>query len=114
MALLYGFWFYMMVASWGVYKVPLIYQRRNYKRDQFYITITLGVLLLMACLRGMSVGNDTSSYYAMFRYYGGFANTAEMSLARILWLDNMELGYRTLNYLVHRITDNYQVFLSSV
>ena len=114
MALLFGIYCYMMVASWAVYKVPLIHQERNYRRDQFYLTITLGILLLMACLRGMSVGNDTSSYYAMFRYYGGLTNTTDMSLARILWLDNMELGYRTLNYLVHRITDNYQIFLSIV
>lgn len=115
MVLLFGFFFYMMIASWAIYKTPLIYQERSYrKEDQLYITITLGILLLMACLRGMSVGNDTSSYYAMFRYYGGLTSTTDMSLARILWLDNMELGYRTLNYLVHRLTDNYQVFLSIV
>lgn len=114
MLLLFGFYIYMMVTSWAVYKVPLIYQGRHYRRDRLYITITLGILLLMTCLRGMSVGNDTSSYYAMFRYYGGLTNTTDMSLARILWLDNMEIGYRTLNYLVHRITDNYQIFLSIV
>lgn len=114
MILIFGFYIYMMIAALVIYKVPLIFQVRNYKRDQLYITITLGILLVLSCLRGISVGNDTSSYYTMFRYYGGLENTTDMSLARILWLNNMELGYRILNYLVHKITDNYQVFISIV
>ncbi len=114
MVFFFGFFFYILIVSWLVYKVPLINQGRNYRKDQFFIISTLGILLLLSCLRDISVGNDTSSYFDLFYYYGDLLYTSDVSSEGELWRDSRESGYRTLNYLVLRFTDNYQFFLSVV
>ncbi|MCR5637392.1 MAG: EpsG family protein [Lachnospiraceae bacterium] len=105
---------FAVLASVGIYKYRLVYQNRVYKADKIYLTITMGGLMLLTALRGMYVGNDTYSYYSLFKYYIGQGNVIDISNARLLWLNEMEIGYRILNYLFGHISNNYQLYIAFI
>lgn len=114
MYLLFGVFFYLLFFSWLIYKRKLAFQIGDIGQNNWYLFVGISLLILLACFRGMYVGNDTYSYYALFQYYTGRANTYEMSISRLLWMDNLEVGYRTLNFLIGKYTGSYQLFISTI
>ena len=104
---------YLLLASIFVYRRHLVYQTRC-KNDPFFLILSIGVLFLLTCLRGMRVGNDTQSYAHMFNYVAGLVSKSTMSIDRINWLNGIEKGYQFIEKLVFSIAGNYQTFISIV
>lgn len=105
--------FYIIFMSLAIYKRKLPYQERG-RGDRFFTYSTMGILLVFTCLRGIDVGNDTRSYYYIFKFAANQSANKGMTSERIAWLTNMEPGYRVLEKIVSLITDNYQLFIGIV
>ena len=104
---------YLLFTSVFVYRRHLVYQTRC-KNDSAFLILSMGVLLLLTCLRGMNVGNDTQSYAHMFNYVAKMVSTNTMSMEHIDWLNGIEKGYQLIEKLILLITKNYQAFISVV
>lgn len=104
---------YLLLVSIFVYKRHLVYQTRC-KSDSFFLILSMGVLLLLTCLRGMKVGNDTKSYAHMFNYVARLESISTMSIEHINWLNGIEKGYQLIEKAILGITGNYQIFISIV
>ena len=104
---------YLLLLSIFVYRKHLIYQTRC-KKDYVFLILSMGVLLLLTCLRGMKVGNDTQSYAHMFNYMARTVSKSTMSMEHIDWLNGIEKGYQFIEKLILVITGNYQIFISIV
>lgn len=104
---------YLLLVSIFVYKRHLVYQTRC-KNDSFFLILSMGVLLLLTCLRGMKVGNDTKSYAHMFNYVARLESISTMSIEHINWLNGIEKGYQLIEKAIFWITGNYQIFISIV
>lgn len=114
MVLLFGFYFYALILSYGFYKRLLPAQKRMSKMDTKYFILTFGILLLLTCLRGINVGNDTSSYYHIFQFFTGKLSTLNMSLAHIEWMSGLEIGYQWAIRVIVQFTSSYQIFISLI
>lgn len=104
---------YLLLVSIFVYRRHLVYQTRC-KNDSLFLILSMGVLLLLTCLRGMKVGNDTRSYAHMFSYAARTVSKSTMSMEHIDWLNGIEKGYQFIEKLILMITGNYQFFISIV
>lgn len=106
---------YIYLASILVYKRKLIYQIRKPDRDACYMFFTMGFLLLLNCLRSLYTGNDTISYYKLFRYYSTGYTMEQYSSAGFDWMDvYVDIGWRYINVLFSKISDSYQLFISVI
>lgn len=114
MFLLFSIFFAFLLFSWAQYKVKLAFQHGSAKQNRIYLSIGIGVLLLLACFRGLNVGNDTQSYYHLFLYYTGQESTRNMSADALRWISGIETGYKLLNKYFGMVTHNYQIFISFV
>lgn len=108
-----GLFFYIVIVSLVVYKRKLPYQQRG-AGDKLFICLTMGVLMILTCLRGIDVGNDTKSYYYIFNFAKNQARLDDMSVECFAWLSSMEIGYRLLERVVLFLTDNYQIFICTI
>ena len=106
---------YIYLASILLYKRKLIYQIRKPDRDACYMFFTMGFLLLLNCLRSLYTGNDTISYYKLFRYYSTGYTMEQYSSAGFDWMDvYVDIGWRYINVLFSKISDSYQLFISVI
>lgn len=114
MFLLLMIFFVLLLYSWAQYKVKIAFQHGSAKQNRTYLTCGIGILILLACFRGLNVGNDTRSYYNLFLYYTGQANIQNLSSAALGWMSSIEIGYKLLNKYFGIFTHNYQLFISFV
>lgn len=114
MLLLFLTFFSFLLLSWAVYKVKLVYQIGSSEQNRLFLVICLGYLTVLACFRGMNVGNDTRSYYNLFIFYTGQGSIQNISSAGLRWMSNLEIGYRLLNKYFGTIWCNYQAFISAI
>ena len=114
MLLLFLTFFLFLLLSWAIYKVKLVYQIGSSEQNRLFLVICLGYLTVLACFRGMNVGNDTRSYYNLFLFYTGQGTVQNISSAGSRWMSNIEIGYRLLNKYFGTIWHNYQAFISAI
>lgn len=115
MLLLFLTFFSFLLLSWAIYKVKLVYQIGSSEQNRLFLVMCLGYLTVLACFRGMNVGNDTRSYYNLFLFYTtGQGTVRDISSAGLRWMSNIEIGYRLLNKYFGAICHNYQVFISFI
>ena len=105
---------YILVVSIVIYKKPLLYNYRS-RKDNTFLFFSMGFLLLLNCLRGESVGNDTIAYRRLFYYYIGKGDLFDVSDAGLRWMNEyVDVGYRFINVLFGRISNNFQLFISLI
>lgn len=114
MLLLFLTFFSFLLLSWAIYKVKLVYQIGSSEQNRLFLVTCLGYLTILACFRGMNVGNDTRSYYNLFLFYTGQGTVQNISSAGLRWMSNIEIGYRLLNKYFGTIWHNYQAFISAI
>lgn len=114
MLLLFLTFFSFLLLSWAIYKVKLVYQIGSSEQNRLFLVMCLGYLTVLACFRGMNVGNDTRSYYNLFLFYTGQGTVQNISSAGLRWMSNIEIGYRLLNKYFGTIWRNYQAFISAI
>lgn len=114
MLLLFLTFFSFLLLSWAIYKVKLVYQIGSSEQNRLFLVMCLGYLTVLACFRGMNVGNDTRSYYNLFLFYTGQVSVQNISSAGLRWMSNIEIGYRLLNKYFGTIWHNYQAFISVI
>ena len=114
MLLLFLTFFSFLLLSWAIYKVKLVYQIGSSEQNRLFLVMCLGYLTVLACFRGMNVGNDTRSYYNLFLFYTGQGTVQNISSAGLRWMSNIEIGYRLLNKYFGTIWHNYQAFISAI
>ncbi len=114
MILLFSVFFFLLIYSWMVYRKKLVYQSGSKTQNRSYLVGGIGLLVFLACFRGMNVGNDTFSYYKLFYFYTGQGTLQKVSAAGAEWMNSIEMGYQLLNKLVGLVTDNYQIFISII
>lgn len=106
---------YICVISLMIYKRDIIFQKRNHSRDSLFLILTMGLLFLLNALRSLYTGNDTLSYYNLFRYYSSGYTAAQYSSAGFEWMDSyIDIGWRYLNKGFSAISTNYQLFISVI
>lgn len=106
---------YIYISSIFIYRRPLLYQERRINRDKLFLFLSMGLLLLLNCLRSLYTGNDTLSYYKLFKYYSTGSTVEEYSTAGYIWMDSyVDVGWRYLNRIFSHFSDNYQLFISLV
>lgn len=114
MLLLFLTFFSFLLLSWAIYKVKLVYQIGSSEQNRLFLVMCLGYLTVLACFRGMNVGNDTRSYYNLFLFNTGQGTVQNISSAGLRWMSNIEIGYRLLNKYFGTIWRNYQAFISAI
>ena len=82
----------------------LSFGAKTKKQQYFSLCVSFIFLWLLASLRSLTIGNDTYSYYLLFRQI-------ERGLDYILLQGRFEIGYVYLTYLVSKITSDFTVFL---
>lgn len=96
-----------------VYKRGIIGCQSEKGNTKVFLTLTMGLLLVLNCLRSIETGNDTASYYALFAHYAG--EWADYSPAALLWMDSyIDVGYRWINRFFLIFSTNYQLFISCI
>ena len=104
---------YLFVIQLVTYKKSVLncYTKRGNVNTLLFFS--MGLLLLLNCLRSLETGNDTISYYSLFEHYKGTSN--DYSVAALLWMDSyIDIGYRMINKLFLKLSDNYQLFISTI
>lgn len=114
MLLLFLTFFSFLLLSWAIYKVKLVHQIGSSEQNRLFLVMCLGYLTVLACFRGMNVGNDTRSYYNLFLFYTGQRTVQNISSDGFRWMSNIEIGYRLLNKYFGVMCRNYQVFVSII
>ena len=105
---------YILLLSRFTYNQKIINCDKSFK-DNIFLTLSMGPLIALNCLRGEYVGNDTFSYKNLFSYYSGQGILVQMSDAGIWWMDEyIDFGYKWTNILFSRISSNYQLFISFI
>ena len=82
----------------------LSFGAKTKKQQYFSLCVSFIFLWLLASLRSLTIGNDTYSYYLLFRQI-------VRGLDYILLQGRFEIGYVYLTYLVSKITSDFTVFL---
>ena len=111
--------FYVLILGY-IFVVQILTCRRlavscrsNQGNTRAFLFLTMGLLLILNCLRSIDTGNDTYSYYLLFEHYKG--EWADYSSAALLWMDSyVDAGYRLINYFFLFFSSNYQLFVSCV
>lgn len=105
---------YILLTSVLVYRTNIINCYRYKSKDNFFIFFTMGLLLLLNCLRSVGTGNDTYSYKALFDYYSN-QYFVDYSQAALIWMDSyIDIGFRVLNKIFTYFCNNYQIFISII
>jgi len=101
--------------SIALYKNKVGDQRGVCDRRNVFLLSTMGLLMLLTCLRSISTGNDTWSYYELFKYYTTGVTTVEYSEQGYFWMDSyVDIGWRYLNKIIGSVCDSYQLFISAI
>ena len=113
MSLLWLILVYIFLVQIFVYKRGILDCHIESGKSKIFMFLTLGVLLLLNCLRSIETGNDTMSYYLLFEHYKG--QSGNYSSAALQWMNSyIDVGYRFINYLFLKISNNYQLFISCI
>lgn len=79
-----------------------------------YIILMMVVLTLESCLRGLSVGSDTTNYYWFFKDAQNMTwiDVRQVFIDRYVLKDTeFDVGFTLLNKLISLFTDNFSVYL---
>ncbi len=93
-------WFYLVIVGMLVIFSVV---RLGKLRERNLLALAMLFFYLLATLRSVDIGNDTSTY---FDYYS--------SIFQLLGVSYMERGYFWLNWLIRGFTDNFNVFLAVI
>lgn len=80
------------------------------KSKKIFCNITIVMMLLVQCLRDVSVGEDTPVYILWFKEY---CNMQYISSIYHPWRD-IDVGYSLLNIILSRLTSNEQILICVV
>ena len=106
---------YIYIMSIVLYKNKVGEQRGVCDRCIIFLLSTMGLLLLLTCLRSLSTGNDTWSYYELFKYYTTGATMREYSEEGYYWMDSyVDIGWRFLSKAIGGVSYSYQLFISVI
>lgn len=107
--------FYIYFCSIAIYKNRILKQSRRKTRDNLFIFLTMGLLLLLNCLRSLTTGNDTLSYYHLFNYYTSGVVNFEYSYEDLYWMNfYVDIAWRFINRVFGVISTDYQLFISFI
>ena len=70
--------------------------------EKIYLFLTVFFMLFLASFRRYDIGNDTEAYHRFFSH---------MVAGNYSYDGRVEIGFRCLNILISKFTDNYTVFL---
>ena len=70
--------------------------------EKIYLFLTMFFMLFIASFRRYDIGNDTEAYHRFFSH---------MVVGDYNYDERVEIGYRYLNILISKFTDNYTLFM---
>lgn len=85
---------------------------KSKKNKIVFLVLTVGLLIVLNCLRRLDVGNDTSSYYLIFKNIA--KPSKSLSDEALQWIASLEKGFLLINKGFQLFSTNYQIFISLI